>query len=744
MLDWLNAHDSLCYHNAPVDAILRTIADTTIASRDDVRVISRLHGVRERLYRWGPTAVERKIIRRIDEMLGESNDFGLSANERWSSAAIADLEAFASTRRENWIQLLAIVNVSSGKPSDAWARKTSKLLAAIGPDEFASTLSRWLPLFKEGRAIPAPHQPPADLAAMLQVDDENAAILKGLIWCLASLGFDANVVRTLSEVAVSAYKKIPGIGPRCVKVGNACIHVLGSMPGTDGVAQLAILKSRIKLRNVQKEIEKALSAAALRAGIPKDELEEMSVPTYGLEEVGLGRERFGEVTAELAVTGTSSTEVRWLNAKGKPQKSPPASVKAEHAEELKELKNAAKDIERLLPALRDRLDRLMQHRKSWPLQTWRERHLDHPLMGTLARRLIWTFERRGVRHAVIFHNGHFINQAGDSIEVEADATVEIWHPIAANADEIQAWRALLESKGIVQPFKQAHRELYILTDAERTTNTYSNRFAAHIIRQHQFNALAAGRGWNNKLRLMVDDEYPPTTVVLPDHDLRAEFWVEGIGDNYGTDTNESGVYNYLATDQVRFYRMNAAQRTAHAGGGGYRVWGNPDGDQPLPLEIIPPLVLSEVMRDVDLFVGVASVGNDPNWFNGRSTNQTEYWNRYSFGDLSATAHTRREVLQRLIPRLAIADRCSFDDKFLIVRGEIRTYRIHLGSGNILMEPNDQYLCIVANRGTPRGIDRVFLPFEGDQTLAIIISKAMLLADDRAISDASILSQIQRA
>jgi hypothetical protein len=28
----------------------------------------------------------------------------------------------------------------------------------------------------------------------------------------------------------------------------------------------------------------------------------------------------------------------------------------------------------------------------------------------------------------------------------------------------------------------------------------------------------------------------------------------------------------------------------------------------------------------------------------------------------------------------------------VVKGELRTYRIHLGSGNILMEPNDQYLC----------------------------------------------------
>ena len=43
-------------------------------------------------------------------------------------------------------------------------------------------------------------------------------------------------------------------------------------------------------------------------------------------------------------------------------------------------------------------------------------------------------------------------------------------------------------------FQQAHREVYLLTGAEQTTGVYSNRFAAHIIRQHQFNALCVARG----------------------------------------------------------------------------------------------------------------------------------------------------------------------------------------------------------------------------------------------------------
>jgi hypothetical protein len=101
------------------------------------------------------------------------------------------------------------------------------------------------------------------------------------------------------------------------------------------------------------------------------------------------------------------------------------------------------------------------------------------------------------------------------------------------------------------------------------------------------------------------------------------------------------------------------------------------------------------------------------------------------------------VLQPLIPRLKLADRCRLEDRFLIVQGDVRTYKIHLGSGNILMEPDDQYLCIVPTRAPTAGNlgTKLFLPFEGERTLAIILSKAFLLAEDKEIRDPTILHQI---
>ncbi|MEX0724765.1 MAG: hypothetical protein WD065_00765, partial [Planctomycetaceae bacterium] len=143
-----------------------------------------------------------------------------------------------------------------------------------------------------------------------------------------------------------------------------------------------------------------------------------------------------------------------------------------------------------------------------------------------------------------------------------------------------------------------------------------------------------------------------------------------------------------------------------------------------------------------LFVGVASVGNDPTWQDGGPQGRyRDYWHTYSFGELSGSATTRKQVLERLVPRLNIADRCSLSDRFLVVRGNKRTYKIHLGSGNILMEPNDQYLCIVPDSRARAKEDDLYLPFEGDGVLSIIISKALLLAADDKIKDPTITRQI---
>ena len=177
------------------------------------------------------------------------------------------------------------------------------------------------------------------------------------------------------------------------------------------------------------------------------------------------------------------------------------------------------------------------------------------------------------------------------------------------------------------------------------------------------------------------------------------------------------VYLYISTDRVTFHRLGE--------------------HTPLALEQVAPQTFSEVMRDIDPFVGVAGVASDPERTLGRWQHIDDYRERSVFGDLSVAVKSRRDTLSRLLPRLPIADRVTLEDRFLTVRGERGTYKIHLGSSNVLIEPGGRYVYIVQSGASPKGM----LPFEGDHTLSLILSKAMLLANDTKIKDPAILSQM---
>ncbi len=688
------------------------------------------------------TADIRQKIVRLREIAGSTViQNPLVKGEAWSDAASADIQAMNEELQTAWNELVYLCQTSTGgAPKAKWLKNASKAVERVGFESFKSQITSWFPLVDKPRTIQLERRSEWIPDPNLMLNDVNADILKGLVW-LCGGREDKEIARSLFYLAISAYKKVPLAGPRCARVGNACVWALGAMPGTEGVSQLTLLKHKVKGSNSRNLIDAQIQKAAERLNLTTAEVEEMSVPTYGLTEVGFGRETFGEFTAELVVTGTSAAEIRWFNAGGKPQKSVPKSVRENFGDELKELNQAVRDIKKMLSAQRDRIENLYLEQKSWDVRTWRERYLEHPLIGTIARRLIWRFDEMTT---AIWVDGKLVDKSGREMNFYDDTRVELWHPLHSATEEILGWREFLNANVIRQPFKQAHREIYLLTDAERNTRVYSNRFAAHIIKQHQFNALCAARGWKSSLWIMADMEVPPASRVIKAHNLYAEFWTEPIGENYETDASGSGAYLFLTTDQVRFYPINAAEHWRRAFPPGYRDADAERHFEPLPLEQIPPLVLSEIMRDVDLFVGVCSIGNDPNWMDGGNTTRYgEYWRDYSFGDLSESAKTRRDVLEKLIPRLKIGSRCEIGEKFLYVRGDIRTYKIHLGSGNILMSPNDQYLCIVASAiGEKTGQEKVFLPFEGDRTLAIILSKAFLLAEDKKITDSTITRQLK--
>lgn len=143
----------------------------------------------------------------------------------------------------------------------------------------------------------------------------------------------------------------------------------------------------------------------------------------------------------------------------------------------------------------------------------------------------------------------------------------------------------------------------------------------------------------------------------------------------------------------------------------------------IPLTEIPPTIFSEVMRDADLVVSVAQLGDKG--FTSREI-----------------VKSRIELIQALIEDLNL-EGVSFREQFAYVQGKLAKYRVHMGSAVIHIEPGS-YLCVVPD-GWGKDHKNLFLPFSdaGDTKTSEVISKIFLLLNDDKIKDQSILRQINR-
>ncbi|MBG0831434.1 DUF4132 domain-containing protein [Planomonospora sp. ID67723] len=443
-------------------------------------------------------------------------------------------------------------------------------------------------------------------------------------------------------------------------LANAAVNVLARRGGLETVAPLARLQVKVRKKTVLNNVARTLDAVAEEAGLAREQLLDRTVPAFGLGPDGVREEKIGDCLVRLCADGPA---LRFVNAAGKTVKTAPQAVRKDPA--LAELKTTLKELKQALPAERFRLERALVEERMWRWHQVIEFFLDHPLTGPYARTLIWQILQGPAWIPVRTGDGwELTDPQGRRIQPNPDTPVLLWHPIRESADDVRVWRDHLLEHGIRQPYKQAFREVYLLTPAEETTGTFSNRFAGHTLRYGQVKALLNQRGWT---------------------DLSIGHW------DYECDGDQDEAVKELSGWQAR--------------------WG---------MHV----------------VGVASVGLEAQAVGGHE----DYWHSYGFGELTETARTRRDALTRLLPRLTITDRCALADRFLLVRGDLRTYKIHLGSGNILMEPNDAYLCIVPGRDRDPG--SVFLPFEEDGgMLSVILSKAFLLAGDAAITGPSITRQL---
>jgi len=386
---------------------------------------------------------------------------------------------------------------------------------------------------------------------------------------------------------------------------------------------------------------------------------------------------------EVSLTMEGIKPVLQVSKQGKPLKSVPAGLRK--VEGYAELKEAQAKLKEQASRFRRTLEQMMVDAE-WIELTDLARLAKIPAVQALLVNLI------GIDGADKL--GLIDPLAAELVDGETCQPMEARLRIAHVHDLYQRgvlshWQQAIVQAQRVQPFKQAFRELYLLTAAEETTGDHSNRFAGHTVNTAIAYRLLQSRGWS-----FVSSDVAEVYKRFPAEKLLVE-WEFPEARHFFSEEEQ------LPSDKLVFYRRH----------------------ERVPLAEIPPLMFSEVMRDADLVVSVANASED-----------SDYWS-------AETQAARASVVSNIVQQLGLK-RASVEDQFVFVEGKLARYRIHMGSGNIHIVPGN-YLCIVPENKT-KSADKLYLPFaDTDAKTSEVISKILLLHNDQRIKDETILSQIRR-
>lgn len=385
---------------------------------------------------------------------------------------------------------------------------------------------------------------------------------------------------------------------------------------------------------------------------------------------------------EIDEEGTAALVVE---KKGKPLKTlPKALSKNDTALSMKE---TAKEMKEQKRRARESLERAMTECTVFRVDEL-EKILNNPVLAPQASGLVWTLENRNGFLQKTDNGLALQDIRGGLSPLPAEAGLRVSHPHdLITAGEWADYMHALYEKKIRQPFKQVFREYYPITEEERQERTISRRYAGHQVQPQKTVALLKGRGWT------VDYEEGLQKVFYRDNLIVRMY---AMADWFSPADIEAPTL-----EEIQFFDRETGK--------------------PVELEAVPPVLFSETMRDIDLVVSVAHVGGvDPEASH-------------------STVEMRTAIARELVSLLKLSN-ISFVGAHAKIHGTLANYSVHLGSGVVHGEGIGM-IAILPVHSQARG--RIFLPFaDDDPKTAEIMSKIILLSEDKKIKDPAILSQIR--
>jgi hypothetical protein len=386
-----------------------------------------------------------------------------------------------------------------------------------------------------------------------------------------------------------------------------------------------------------------------------------------------------DIELQLRIDELGQAEIRCTKAEKELRDIPSKYKKDEYVAELKAIR---KGLREQYSRARHSFEAAMEKAEEFEASEL-TRLCTNPVLAPIIKKLVF-ISGDGLGY---FDGSDLTDHKGEVYKLKPEDKVLIAHPV--HLHESGSWshyqRDIFERK-LMQPFKQVFRELYLPNMDELKEAGQSRRYAGHQVQPKKTLALLKTRGWLASHEEGLQKVYYKENIIAT---------VYAMADWFSPADIEAPTLEAVCFIDRKTYKT-------------------------VPIDIVPKLIFSEAMRDVDLVVSVAHVGGvDPE------------------ASLS-TIEIRRAIVEELMRLLKLSN-IRIKDRHAYIAGVHGEYTVHLGSG-VVHKMAAGSINILPIHSGHRG--RLFLPFiDEDPKSAEIMSKIILLAEDNKIKDPSIIEQI---
>jgi len=243
-------------------------------------------------------------------------------------------------------------------------------------------------------------------------------------------------------------------------------EVLGSIDSTVALRHLSAIARSAKSTPLRKHAAEVLDRVAATRGLLPEQLEDLVAPAAALDEVITyqGTEYRPQLHRSLTL------ELTTADRETVPKLPPPTSAEEEAIS--KWWKRTQRDAKRDIAAQRARLEQAMITQRAWARREFETFILGHPLLGELARGLIWTID---ARTAAVDALGDLVGPDGGLIP--DTGWIRIAHPASS---DLSPWRDWLTRNGRTPTFNQVDREVFT-DDPSRYWNALVSAASLHTL-----------------------------------------------------------------------------------------------------------------------------------------------------------------------------------------------------------------------------------------------------------------------